>query len=206
MKWIIASTIFISSLCVADTTFYAYENQPYDAMYDLQCMPCTETEVDGGTIFFTDHWKVVYDPNQSYLGRTVVIPKRHFAWYEEMTDAEAREYQEILKALLPALRKTFDVTYFNICALMNLAFHDKHPIPSFKDGKPNPHFHWHIIPRYDGPRYFDDTEFVDPEFGRSYNLKRKEMRVGLERRKAIDALRENLQITFIDQRDGQLNR
>jgi len=42
---------------------------------------------------------------------------------------------------------------------MNWSYNPEKQHPAFLDGKPNPHSHWHIIPRYDSPRQFGIEAF-----------------------------------------------
>lgn len=177
--------------------FYAYKNDMENSHYNKECMPCTLSQDDAGTIAFTKHWKIVYVPNQSYLGRLVICSQRHFGSYEEMSEEETIEYSHILRKLLPALKKVYNVTHFNVAYLMNMAFNSEKAEPAFKDGKPNPHFHWHVIPRYDGPREFLNEKFEDPDFGDSFNLKRKKVLIGEFRKQAINKIRDELGVCYI---------
>lgn len=160
-------------------------------------MPCTPSEKDAGTIAFTKHWKMVYVPNQSYLGRVVVTSQRHFGIYEEMKEKEAQEYREIFRKLLLAIQKAFQATHFNVAYLMNRAFDKNQPDPAFQGGKP--HFHWHVIPRYDGAREFEGELFGDPDFGNSFNFQRKKFLVGEFRKQVIEAIRKHLDITYLEE-------
>lgn len=182
--------------------FYAYKEQQSEDKYHANCMPCTPSQDDPGTIAFTHHWKIVYVPNQAYLGRIVMISQRHFGTYEEMTDEEAAEYREIFKTLLPALQKTFKVTHFNVAYLMNMAYNASKPEPAFKDGQPDPHFHWHVIPRYDGTRQFGEEVFEDPDFGNSFNFQRKKVLVGDFRKRSIEAIRRHLNIIYLSKNNS----
>jgi diadenosine tetraphosphate (Ap4A) HIT family hydrolase len=173
--------------------FYAYEKD-VETSFNQECIPCTPSVHDGGTIAFTKHWNLIYWPNQAYLGRTLIVSKRHFGSYEEMSDEEAEEYRAILRLYLPALKKTFGVTHFNVAYLMNQAYR---PQEVKKSGKPNPHFHWHVIPRYDGVRTFRGVCFEDPDFGNSFNLDRKQNLTGDFQKEAIQAIRSNLEIVYI---------
>lgn len=177
--------------------FLALKTPPKKSSYDPQCMCCTLSKDDAGTVAFTKHWKIVLTENQSYLGRVVIVSQRHFGSYEEMTDDEAQEYREIFQKFLPALQKTFNATHFNVCYLMNGAYNEKKPEPAFKDGKPNPHFHWHILPRYDGKREFAQTTFEDPDFGNIFNLHRKQYVDEKFKKELIEAIQENLEITYV---------
>ncbi len=190
------SVLFISSE-VKTLQFYAYRELQVEDKYAPHCMPCTPSEDDPGTIAFTKHWKIVYVPNQAYLGRTVITSQRHFGTYEEMTDEEADEYRGILREFLPAVQKTFNVTHFNVAYLMNMAYNAQKPEPAFKDGKPNPHFHWHVIPRYDGTREFNGEHFEDPDFGNSFNFQRRKWLVGDFRKRSIEAIRSHMDIIYL---------
>jgi len=192
--------LFPIVLCGEDQVkFYAYEEEASDS-FNRECILCTPAEDYFATIAFTKHWKITLWMNQAYLGRSLVIAKRHFGSYEEMTNEEAEEYREILRRYLPALKETFGSTHFNVAYLMNQAFRLENPDPRRKEGCPNPHFHWHVIPRYDGTRSFDGQSFVDPDFGNSFDFNRKQF-VSLEFQKhAIEAIRRNLEVTYLPEK------
>ena len=178
--------------------FYADKENIKDNFND-ECILCTKSKDYAATIAFTKHWKITYWRNQAYLGRSLIIPKRHFGTYEEMTDEEAKEYREILKKFLPALQKTFKCTHFNVAYLMNQAYRIDRADPPRKHGKPNPHFHWHIIPRYEQKCAFGDEIFEDPYFGNSFDFNRKQYLTGEFQEKAIEAIRANLNIIYLSE-------
>jgi len=176
----------------ASLQLYAYRESVEDN-FNEKCILCTESKDYKATIFFTKHWKVTLWRNQAYLGRTLITSQRHFSTYEEMTDEEAKEYKEILRLFLPALKKTFGTTHFNVAYLMNQAYKP--------ENKEEPHFHWHIIPRYEGKRTFADEVFQDPDFGNSFDFQRKQYMDEEFQEKAIQAIRENLDITFLEKKN-----
>lgn len=73
------------------------------------------------------------------VGHTLVVPKRHVAKYEQLTEEEMRAIEDLRVKILYALSKTFDSTGFNF---------------AWNDGKVAgqsvPHFHLHIVPRKEG--------------------------------------------------------
>lgn len=176
--------------------FYAYREESSDD-FNKECILCTPSDRYAATIAFTKHWKITYWMNQAYLGRSLIIAKRHFGSYEEMTKEEAMEYQEILRVYLPALKKTFGSTHFNVAYLMNQAYRHERADPPRKEGKPNPHFHWHVIPRYDKIRTFAGSVFEDPDFGNSFDFNRKQYLVGEFQKLAIAAIRSNMDIVYL---------
>lgn len=181
-----------------EVIFYAYQNEAVD-QFNAECILCTPSDSYAATIAFTKHWKITYWMNQAYLGRSLIIAKRHFGSYEEMTDEEAEEYREILRSYLPALKKAFGATHFNVAYLMNQAYRLDKADPPPKDGKPNPHFHWHIIPRYDGTRFFFGQVFEDPDFGNPFDFNRKQYLVGDFQKQAIEAIRAHLDVIYLTQ-------
>lgn len=180
--------------------FFAYRNGVEDR-FDPTCILCTPTENYAATIAFTKYWKITYWMNQAYLGRSLIISQRHFGSYEEMTQEEAEEYQEILRQYLPVLRKTFGVAHFNVAYLMNQAYREEKADPPQKNGEPNPHFHWHVIPRYNGPRIFEGRGFEDPDFGNAFDFSRKQYLIGEFQSRAIEAIRANMEITYLHKQE-----
>ncbi len=179
-----------------DIQFFAYASDVEDR-FNSECILCSPSEDYAATIAFTKHWKITYWMNQAYLGRSLIISKRHFGNYEEMTNEEADEYREILRQYLPALKKTFGATHFNVAYLMNQAYRAEKADPPRKDGHPNPHFHWHVIPRYDSIRTFNEQTFEDPDFGNSFEFNRKQYLIGDFQKKAIAAIRANMDIIYL---------
>ncbi|MCH9631093.1 MAG: hypothetical protein S4CHLAM37_11060 [Chlamydiia bacterium] len=180
-------TLFSCSFADEKLQFFAYNEEAED--HFEQCILCTDSTKYKATIAFTKHWKITYWKNQAYLGRSLITSQRHFGSYEEMTDEEAKEYREILKVYLPALKKSFASTHFNVAYLMNQAYREKNP---------DPHFHWHIIPRYNSKRYFAGERFEDPDYGNSFNFGRKQYLEGEFQKKAIEKIRSNLNVTYIN--------
>lgn len=196
LKVLLAGFLFFLPLSAEEIKFYAYAESVSDH-FDPGCILCTPSKDYAATIAFTKHWKITYWMNQAYLGRSLIISKRHFGTYEEMTDEEAREYCEILRRYLPALKKAFGATHFNVAYLMNMAYRVEKADPPWKDDQPNPHFHWHVIPRYDGPRTFAGETFFDPDFGNPFDMKRQQRLEGEFQKQAIEKIRSHLDVIYL---------
>jgi len=173
--------------------FYACKNEREND-FNKECILCTTPEKDTATIVYTKNWRLTLWVNQAYLGRMLLIANRHFGTFEEMNEEELQEFQEIMRTLLPVVKETFQVTHFNVCYLMNQAYRPINPDPPQKEGHPNPHFHWHIIPRYDGPRTFCKEVFTDPDFGNAFNFSRKQIPSQEVLKQAIDSIRKKLNV------------
>ncbi len=157
----------------------------------------------GDLIAETEYWFILLAPDQKNLGTCVVALKRDSGDLAELKDEEWQEFSEIVKKLEAALRGAFNATMFNWGCLMN---------SSYLNDPPDPHVHWHFIPRYREKIEFEAYEskgfvtlkskiskgltFEDPCFGFS-TMKAKE---GIHkvaeniRMKIIEEIKDNLEI------------
>lgn len=120
-------------------------------------------------------WSIYLANDQAYLGRCIILLRRHCGDLADLTPEEWLDLGQVVKRVEVALRQAFGATMFNWACLMNDAY---------KSAPPNPHVHWHVRPRYDHAVAFGGLTFEDPEFARHYN-NRKAMDVPLEVRLAI---------------------
>lgn len=95
------------------------------------------------------YWNVELHSNQCYLGRTLVILKRHAEDLTEITQDEQNELFEALKKLKNALSVAFQPDLLNYESL----------------GNETRHLHMHVIPRYSAPKEFAGMTFIDEQFG-----------------------------------------
>lgn len=110
----------------------------------------------GDFIFETPYWLVFLAPNQSNIGTCVVALKRHYGTLDGLKDEEWLDFGNIVKLLEFSLKKAFDTTMFNWGALMNADYMKENP---------DPHVHWHFIPRYNHEVQFEGLIFDDKYFG-----------------------------------------
>lgn len=72
-------------------------------------------------------------------GHTLVVPKRCVSEFEDMTEEEIRCIFDLRNRITDALKKSFNAVGFNF---------------AWNDGKiagqSVPHFHLHVVPRYEG--------------------------------------------------------
>lgn len=112
----------------------------------------------GDLITETDYWFILLAPGQKNLGTCVIALKRLERDLAGLTGDEWQEFGEIVGKLEYALKSAFNVTMFNWGCLMN---------SSYLQDPPNPHVHWHLIPRYKEQVEFAGITFEDPCFGSS---------------------------------------
>jgi len=136
------------------------------------CIACTPVRalVAGGqenvfTICQTKLWKYVLNPNQHYLGRGLLVLQRHIPDLEQLTDKEEQEFIQWRRTLTPALKTAFGGRIVNLLYGTNLAF---------RETPPNPHVHWHFIPRNESKVTFAGQIFHDTEWASVFDLSKKD--------------------------------
>lgn len=81
-------------------------------------------------VFETRYWVVVLNPNdQHYLGRSVIILKRHAPTLESVSDAEWLDYKQLVGIFAKAASEAFGAEHFNWTFNMNHAFRENPPRP-----------------------------------------------------------------------------
>jgi diadenosine tetraphosphate (Ap4A) HIT family hydrolase len=112
----------------------------------------------GELIAETKFWLIILAPDQRNLGTLVIALKRDESNLSGLNDNEWSEFTILVRKLESALKNSFPVTMFNWGCLLNSAYNVN---------PPQPHVHWHLIPRYQKPFEFSGKLFKDPCFGRS---------------------------------------
>lgn len=121
-----------------------------------------------------DYWQVIVNRNQNYLGKLMLVLRRHETDVTALSAPEQTEFWTLLGAIKESLMLTFKPDHFNYSFLMNA----------------DAHVHMHIIPRYAEAREFVGQQFVDGRLGDHYDLSQNV--VSLEVRRAItETLRDN---------------
>ena len=115
----------------------------------MKCFMCRT--VKDKKFFIRDYnkWKVVLHPNQCYLGRCLIIAKRHVEDLFEINDQEEKELFEVVRKLKGALEEVFNPNLLNYASLGNKV----------------PHLHLHVIPRYERSVEYCGIVFSDKKWG-----------------------------------------
>ncbi len=114
----------------------------------------------GSTIRDYDHWVVLLRPQQVTVGSMVLALKADIRTLGEVSPEAFAEMATVTRDIQDALAATFDARKINYLALMMV----------------DPQVHFHVIPRYDGPREVNGTMVEDPgwpklpEMGRTLDL------------------------------------
>lgn len=115
----------------------------------------------------------------------------------DLSTEEASDFQVVLRALEPALERAFSALLVNMQDQRNWAYRNHDPDPPLKDGRPNPHVHWHIMPRYAAPVSFENVEFGDPTFGEPFEWREQHVPPSV-RQAILVKIQQELDITFVD--------
>ncbi len=114
------------------------------------CPLCPPTR---GVVLSRDHWTLVLNENQATLGRVFFALNRHETDIARLTDAEVLSLWAFVRETKSALSGLLAPDHFNYMFLMNLTSH----------------VHFHIFPRYAGPREFAGQTFTDSRYGDHYD-------------------------------------
>jgi diadenosine tetraphosphate (Ap4A) HIT family hydrolase len=175
--------------------FFAYFRQPKNRPNPM-CVSCTPPQHDASLIFFTQHWKVLLHPNQSSLGSVLIVSLRHVPRVAELTRAEMNGFHQIFRQLEPVLEGTFGASLVNLSCERNWAYRKSNPDPPFLNGEPNPHVHWHVVPRYKQRVRFMGVDWQDPAFGEPFIWRKRNIPPDV-RLAIIKAIRRKLTIKYV---------
>ena len=121
----------------------------------ILCSGCDSFHIDPRDLVGTwAHWHVLVNHNQNYLGKAMLVLRRHATDVTALTPAEQAELWRLLADGKTALLGAFQPDHFNYAFLMNQ----------------DVHVHMHIIPRYAAPRQFAGLTFDDGHLGDHYAL------------------------------------
>ena len=121
------------------------------------------------------HWRVFLADEQDYVGRCVLVLRRHCESLSELTEEEWMELHRMVRLIESCVKEVFGAELCNWSCLMN---------SFYKSSDPNPHVHVHVRPRYRTPVTINGHVYADAEFGHHYSLQRNS-RVSEEDMQAI---------------------
>ena len=128
-------------------------------------------------------WSVFLSDEQDYIGRCILVLKRHCNSLPELTDDEWSELRELVCKVEAALKAVFGAAVCNWSCLMN---------SFYKESAPDPHLHIHVRPRYDYPVTLGGNTYCDGEFGHHYALDKSAVIPDGDREEVFARLKERL--------------
>lgn len=115
-------------------------------------------------LFETASWSVFLADKQDYIGRCILVCKRHC---DALSDLTAREWSDLKLAvnrIEACLKSSLGADLCNWSCLMN---------SFYKSDPPVPHLHLHVRPRCKQPVLLNGNAYPDAEFGHHYDPKKK---------------------------------
>lgn len=174
----------------------AFRRQPTEQP-NPECISCTPPEHDGNLIAFSRFWKILLHPNQSGFGNLLIVCLRHAPRISDLTASEVSDFHETYSLVEQAIEAGFGAALLNLSCERNWAFRDRNPEPPLSNGRPNPHVHWHVTPRYRQAIRFEGIEWDDPTFGDPFVWRKKDVPLSV-RRAIIERIRSSLEIEYLD--------
>ena len=110
-------------------------------------------------------WSVFLSDEQDYIGRCILVLKRHCSSMAELTDDEWKELRDLICKVETCLKTVLGATLCNWSCLMN---------SFYKSPEPCPHIHIHVRPRYKNPVVINGNTYLDNNFGHHYSSGRTE--------------------------------
>lgn len=102
-------------------------------------------EIDKYLIKEYQHWLILFRNRTKTLGNCLIISKRHFEKFSEISETETFELVKVIQDLESLLTKVFNPDKIN------------YQIAMFKEA----HFHLHVFPRYEKEREFQGKKWAD---------------------------------------------
>ncbi|MBR4743931.1 MAG: HIT family protein [Oscillospiraceae bacterium] len=114
-------------------------------------------------VYESKSWSVFLADDQDYIGRCILVLKRHCRSLAELTDDEWAELRDLVCKVEACLKTVLGAAMCNWSCLMN---------SFYKEAAADPHLHIHVRPRYDKPVVINGSTYSDSEFGHHYALKK----------------------------------
>lgn len=146
------------------------------------CSWCNLSEKDKQYLVYESiFWSVFLADEQDYIGRCILVLKRHCGSLSELTGDEWEELRKLIYKVETGLKTALGATLSNWSCLMN---------SFYKDSDPNPHLHIHVRPRYDKPVMLNGNTYIDNEFGHHYATNKNRAIPDKDKEKVFTLLKE----------------
>ena len=121
------------------------------------CDWCDLSEEDKQFLLYESKlWMVFLSDEQDYIGRCILVLKRHCHSLSELTEDEWGELRDLVCKVEECLKTVLEAALCNWSCWMN---------SFYKTPEPDPHLHIHVRPRYDKPVKVNGNTYTDSEFG-----------------------------------------
>ena len=130
-----------------------------------KCAWCDLTEEERKWLLLeSEHWSAYLADEQDYIGRCILISRRHCGSIAELTPEEWTELKRVMDELEHCCKEVLSADLCNWSCLMN---------NFYKKKEADPHIHFHLRPRCRQPIVINGNSYADEEFGHHYALKKE---------------------------------
>jgi hypothetical protein len=146
------------------------------------CSWCNLSEKDKQFLVYeSTFWSIFLADEQDYIGRCILVLKRHCGSLSELTDDEWEELHKLVYKVETCIKTALGATLSNWSCLMN---------SFYKDSDPNPHLHIHVRPRYDKPVMLNGNTYIDNEFSHHYTVNKNRSIPDKDKEKVFTLIKE----------------
>ena len=145
------------------------------------CNWCNLTDKDREYLLYENrNWSVYLADEQDYVGRCIVVLRRHCASLAELDDAEWDDLRSVIRLVENCLKSVLGADLCNWSCLMN---------DFYKGKEPDPHVHLHCRPRFRDPVVINGNAYADEEFGHHYKPHKDSCLSDEDRKSLFDKLK-----------------
>ena len=149
-----------------------------------RCEWCDYTEKEW-SLFETPNWTVYLADVQDYVGRCILVSKRHCGSISELNTSEWSDLKSIIDRLEYIYKEVLGANLCNWSCLMN---------DFYKKEEPNPHLHIHVRPRYKDSIIINNHSYIDKEFAHHYALKQETCLLDDDKKKLYELMKKYLDV------------
>ncbi len=113
------------------------------------CVLCELNEENPTFIKDFEFWTLLVNYMQPTLGSNLIVLNRHVSNLSDLTEKESLEHLKIVKELEEVLRNSFNPEKIDYLMLANVV----------------EHIHYHVVPRYRKPKFFQGYKWEDKNYG-----------------------------------------
>jgi len=148
------------------------------------CIWCNITESEKKYLLVDSrYWNVFLADKQDYIGRCILVLKRHCESLSQLNGKEWVELKSLVEKLEAVITKSLGANMFNWSCLMN---------DFYKSETPNPHLHIHARPRYNAPITINGKAYSDEEYAHHYDNHKQNKLTETEKETVYNLIKEAL--------------
>ena len=149
-----------------------------------KCSWCNLTDSEKRYLLIDNkYWEVYLADKQDYIGRCILVLKRHCETLSQLNNEEWAELKVLIEQLETIITNSLGANMFNWSFLMN---------DFYKSETPNPHLHIHVRPRFNAPITINGKTYKDEEYAHHYDNHKQNKLTESEKETVYNLIKEAL--------------